>query len=267
MTIGFDDTDDEPLARPARREGRRAGRVVLIVVIALVVIAGILWILDVVLRQAAQDAAASTIEEQLPQELTADVDVEIGGGPFLVQLVAGRFDEVTVTSTDAAYDGVPFGITVTANGVPLDQTDTIDSASAYVTIDEDALNDLLELPGTDPRLTLGQGTVSYEDEQTLLGLTVGYSVTAELEAAGDSVEITPVDAEITSGLGDLDVSGIVDAILGEGPVSVCVADRLPAVVDVSAIGITPESGTLTLTASDIPMTEEELSRTGACSAG
>jgi hypothetical protein len=57
----------------------------------------------------------------------------------------------------------------------------------------------------------------------------------------------------------------VNAIIGEGPVPVCVASYLPAGVDVTHIDVTPKAATLTLHAKNLVLSSSTLSTKGSCS--
>ena len=79
--------------------GGRAARRILIVAVLLV---GLLVVADRVGLYIAERSAGSTIQSS--QGLRDRPDVDIAGLPFLTQLAAGEFDEITVTATD-----VPLG--------------------------------------------------------------------------------------------------------------------------------------------------------------
>lgn len=247
-----------------RKGGRRVGVGLAITAVVLVLVALALWAADSIFRGMAEDAAASTIEGRLPDAVSADVDIAIEGALFLPQLLAGSFDEITATTKDASFDGVAFDAVVHAYGVPTDTSGTIRNARADVTLDEDALNELLELPGSDPRLSLGDGTLSYEDEAKVFGFSVGYTVTAEPSAHGKTVELAPVHAEVTSDLGTLNLDSVIDNLLGGEPVSVCVASRLPEQVSVDDIAVSPGSALISLDAVKLPLDAAALSTTGTC---
>lgn len=250
-----------------RKGGRRIGIGLAITAVVLVLVALALWAADSIFRGMAEDAAASTIEGRLPDAVSADVDISIEGGFFLPQLLSGSFTEITATTNDASYDGVPFDAVVHAYGVPTDTSGAIRKARADVTLDEDALNELLELPGSDPRLSLGEGTLSYEDQAQVFGFSVGYAVTAEPSAHGKTVELAPVRAEVTSDLGSLNLDSVIDNLLGGEPVSVCVASRLPEHVSVDDIAVSPGSAVITLHAVKLPLDSAALSTTGSCDEG
>lgn len=70
----------------------------------LIVIAGLLLLADFGLRIAAESAASKLIDKKIPQEV--DPDVGLGKFPFLLSLITGTFDEVTIDIPEAAEGGL-----------------------------------------------------------------------------------------------------------------------------------------------------------------
>lgn len=71
----------------------------LLVIAAVALAAGDVW-----LRRSAEDAAADLIDLQIPQEV--EPEVELAGFPFVVSVLTGRFDEVTVSVPDVTENGL-----------------------------------------------------------------------------------------------------------------------------------------------------------------
>ena len=236
-----------------------------IVAVAVIVVIGGAFLAETVARGFTEDAVAAAVEANLPANVEGTVDADIGGDWVILQLLSGRMQEVTVSSDDVTFDGVPIGfLSVTASGVPVDLKGAADSVEATATLDEAALNELLTMPGNDPQLILGDGAVTYEDSTTVLGFTVGYLVSATLEPDPAGVLLTPESAELTSDIGSLDVSRILEGLLGGEPVLLCTADRLPEGVSVSRILVTEGSATLGLSATDFTLTMSALRSKGEC---
>ena len=72
--------------------------------VTLVVLLCLFLAADFMLRAAAENAAAKLIEEKIPREV--DPDVGLGKFPFLMSVVTGRFDEVTIDIPEAAEGGL-----------------------------------------------------------------------------------------------------------------------------------------------------------------
>jgi hypothetical protein len=252
-----------PDDRPRRRMSGGA-RAAIVIGMLLVIVLALLVLVETVGRGIAERAVADSIEQDLPVGVEGEVDVQIRGVSALWQVLTGRMDEIVATAPELSVGGVEVDATVTAYGVPLAEGGSVERAEAVATVDEAALDAIAESQGIGGGLTLGDGTVSYSDELEVFGIPVSFAVTAEPEAAGDRVLLTPVAAELQAGFATLDASDLVDRVLGGDPFPVCVADRLPEGVEVADIDITPDGATVRLEASDLPLAEETLATTGTC---
>lgn len=252
-----------PDDRPRRRMSGGA-RAAIVIGMLLVIVVALLVLVETVGRGIAERAVADSIEQDLPAGAEGDVDVQIRGVSALWQVLTGRMDEIVATAPELSVGGVEVDATVTAYGVPLAEGGSVERAEAVATVDEAALDAIAESQGIGGGVTLGDGTVSYSDELEVFGIPVAFAVTAEPEAAGDRVLLTPVAAEVQAGFATLDASDLVDRVLGGDPFPVCVADRLPEGVEVADIDITPDGATVRLEASDLPLAEETLATTGTC---
>jgi hypothetical protein len=227
---------------------------------------GAYFIVDSVLRNYAQNRVRQEIVDNLPAGVTGDVAVSIGGFSLIAQYLSGSFDRVDLKAPDLRAGGAQASVHLVATDVPVDTTKTIGDVRGAIEIDQNSLDTLLSnagIPGN-PTVTLGNGEVSYTGTLAVLGFQVGYTATAAPEAAGDSVVLTPTDAEITTGIGNLNVSGLVQRVLGEEPIRVCVAQYLPVGVDLTGVDVTPQRARITLHAASLRLTEEGLSTLGSC---
>ncbi|WP_400993799.1 DUF2993 domain-containing protein [Agromyces sp. GXQ0307] len=252
---------DEADAAPRRHDD---GKAVVVVLVLLAVVAALLVLVETVGRGIAERNVADSIEQSLPEGVEGEVSVDIRGFSALWQAMTGRMDEMVATAPELDVYGIPVDVTVTAHGVPLAEGATLERGEVEASIDGDAVDEIAASQGISGGLTLGDGTVAYEDETTFLGIPIGFSITAEPEAAGDRVLLQPVAADINAGGGSFDASGLVDRILGGDPVPICVADRLPEGVEVSGIAVEPDLVTVRLEASGLPLAEETLATTGTC---
>ena len=248
---------------PRRRMGRGA-RAAVVIVMLVAIVAALLVLVETVGRGIAERAVADSIERDLPEGVEGEVEVEIRGVSALWQVMTGRMDEMVATAPELDVQGIPVDVTVTARGVPLAQGGSVERAEVVATVDEAAVDAIAESQGITGGLTLGEGTVAYSDEVEFLGIPVAFAVTAEPEAAGDRVLLTPVAAEVQAGGAVIDASGLVDRVVGGEPFPVCVADRLPEGVEVAGIEVTPGGATVRLEAADLPIAEETLATTGTC---
>lgn len=260
----------EPAATPgpvsARTRRPRWLRVLLWVLIPLVALVVLLVVADVVARAYAEQRVSSEIEKNLPSNVSADVQVHIGGVSVLQQYLAGRFERVELDAPSVRVNGAPLSASIVATGVPADFSKPISDATGTLSISQASLNTLVTIPGATGDITLGDGVLGYKGSIDLLGLPVGYAVTATPKAAGDTVLLQPDKASLDTGSGsDVNLTRLFQALTDRGPFPVCAAQYLPDGVTVSDIAITPGHATVTLTASDFVMNEKFLHSKGSCS--
>lgn len=251
---------------PAR--GRKRGRGWIIaawIVGGLIVLLGIAAVLiDNGLRSTAESVAASQIEQQLPANVTGKVDVHVGGGSVILQYLSGSFDHIELDAPTLSVDGVRAPAHVVASGVSTDLSTPVRSVTATVKLSQDGLNALLKVPQATSGVTLGEGTLSFDGVQNLLGIPVKYHATAKPKAAGTTINLTPTAAKITAGPAGLDLSGLVERLLGSKPLPVCVAQYLPKGVDVTKIEVNPTVATITLHAADLSLSSTTFTTKGSC---
>lgn len=251
----------EIVTGPGRRP-RRRGRGIVIALVILVVLAAVVVVADVLLRSYAEDRAAAEISSSLPDTVEGGIHVEIGGFSFLQQYLSGSFDRVTLDAPGLSVDGVPVEAHVVAAGVPTDLTDPVDTVSATLTLDQDAVNSVIEVPGS-ATLTLGEQSVGYDGSISFLGIDLDYLVTAAVSVSVDSVVLSPRSATLTSGSTVFDASGALDAVLDES-IPLCVANYLPRGVELTKLAVVPGSATVTLGAAGLVLDEAGLRTVGTC---
>ena len=241
---------------------RRRRRGIVVVLIVVLVLAVVVVIADVGLRAYAEDRAKAEIAASLPATVDGDIDVTIGGFSFLQQYLSGTLDQVTIDAPQLSVDGVPVEAHVVATGVPTDLSQPVGAVSARLSLSEDAVNSVIQVPGA-ATLTLDDQTVGYDGSITVLGFRLQYLVTAGVSVTADSVVLTPETAKLTAGSTVVDASSALSSILDES-IPLCVADRLPKGVDLTSLSIDPGSATVTLDASDFTIDETSLRTMGAC---
>jgi hypothetical protein len=240
-----------------------------VLVIASLVVLGLVgayFIVDSMLRTYAQNRVRQEIVGNLPEGVSGDVMVSIGGFSIIEQFLAGSFDRVDLRAPALTMDGAQASVHLVATDVPVDTTKPVGDVRGAIEMGQESLDVLLANAAIrgNPKVTLGDGDVSYTGTLPVFGFQVGYTATAEPEAAGDSVVLTPTDARITTGIGSLNVSGLVQQVLGQEPIRVCVAQYLPAGVDLTGVDVTPQRARITLHAPSLTLTKEGLTTLGSC---
>ncbi|MFO7690569.1 MAG: DUF2993 domain-containing protein [Cryobacterium sp.] len=258
------DAPREP-RRGKKRPGRRAGLIIFGVLILLLV--GAYFIVDAGARAFAQGQAEKQIAESLPDSVTGDVSVAIGGTSVIAQFIAGSFEQIELDAPNLLVDGVPAAVHVTASRVPTNTAVTIGNVEATLDFTPAALNALLAKTSTVPpaELTLGDGDASYSGTINVAGFSVGYVATVQATAAGDTIVFTPTTTELTTDVGTLDVSGVVDFVLdSQNSLGACIAEYLPEGVDATGVDVTPERARITLESSTLTPGSQSLTTLGTC---
>ncbi|TDB74860.1 DUF2993 domain-containing protein [Micromonospora sp. KC723] len=181
-----------------RRPRRRGRKVLVTLVVLLLLLGGLLVVADRVAAGVAERAIADQVERELAkqQARSAPPQVDVGGFPFLTQVLGGRYERISIVLTDAQG-------AVEGNAVNLPRLD-VDARGVRASLDTlrsgrgDVIADTVD----------GTGTVAYDSLAKLLdrpGLKLG-------EQNGKLVVTAPVDI-----LGQrLTVSGTADVTVAEG---------------------------------------------------
>lgn len=249
---------------PPRRRGR-AARAWIIVIVLVAALAALVVIADVVVRNVAEQRVAEQLEQNLPDGVEGEVHVTIGGFSVLAQYLSGSMDRVELSAPELSVLGAPIAVDVVATDVPPGLDGPVGHVTATLDADEASINRLIEIPDVQGEVVLGDGTVGYSDTARFLGIPIEYSATARPVAAGEQVLLEPVGVEVGAGGGAIDVSGFVDRLLGDDPIPVCVAEYLPAGVEVQQITVEPGTATVALEASGLSLDEASLATRGSCS--
>lgn len=256
---------------------RRRGRGLIITGVLLVALVGAFFVADTVLRGYAEDRAQAEIADRLPENVTGDVAVEIGGFSVIAQYLTGSFDTVRLVAPALTIDGATAAVDIRAADVPTDTSQPIGNVTGSIDLDEAALNTLLQSGQTDAdasdgpiqagatELKLAENAVTYAGSVSLFGFEVGYQATAAPSTTAEALVLTPTSAELSSGAGSIDASNLLDLILGEQPVTICVAQYLPQGVTLTGVDATAARARITLESSTLTLTEQSLTTLGTCS--
>ncbi|WP_183091916.1 LmeA family phospholipid-binding protein [Mycetocola lacteus] len=247
-----------------RRTGRRWLVTGIVTVVVLGLVGGAIVIANNLVRDVAQDSVKS-LGASAGATFQGPLDVKIGGDWPLFQLISGSFDDVRVSAEHATLRGVPLSFDVRAQGVPLDPKKPAKSVQMTTVVDQDGLNEFIKPPTEGGTLTLGDGVFGYHEEVTgPFGIKLGVQVSARPAVSGTTMTLTPVGAEVTSSVGNINVDPIVQAVLGKAPIPVCLADRLPPGAEVKSLTVTPQNATIVVDVKDIVLTGDLLSSRGKC---
>lgn len=227
-------------ASPAPRRKRRWVRVVVIVGVLALIVGG--WFAGEAIARGIVDR---TIREQLVKnlELPADqhIDLEVPG-MILPQLIVGSLADVKVSSKDVSLHGLTADVSVTAQDVPVRGGDW-SGAHARIQLDEEQLKTLLAQVDGFPSatVTIDAPDVAADFELQLFALKVPVGVSLTPRAEGGDIVLTPSTlrlggAEVSAEALQRQFGALASTVLRDW--DVCIADRLPAAVELTGIEVT-----------------------------
>lgn len=240
-----------------------------IAVLLVLMLVGAYFIVDSGVRAFAEDQVEREISDALPAAVTGEITVSIGGASVITQYLAGSFDRVELTAPELVAAGVPASVHLVATGVPAKTGRPIEHVETTLDFTPAALTTLAQAGGSVPgaELVFGDNAVSFAGTITLLDIPISYLATATPTVVGNSLVFTPTNAEVTTEVGSLDVSEIVATIMGQQPITICVAQFLPDGLDLTDVNMTTERARITLESSTLMLTKQSLTTLGSCSDG
>ncbi len=214
------------LAGPVRRRRRWPW----VLLAAVVVIAGLLVAAEFITRGIVDRTVRAQVVQAL--QLPADQPMTVeAGGILLPQVIAGRLDELRLSSDAVTLGQVTAAVDVTAQGVPLRGGD-LTAAWGSLRIGEAEFARLLigmDLPVEE--VSLAEPDVQLGGSFRVFGAEIPVTLTLTPGAEGGDILLTAVSASL--GGAEIDIAtlgsrlGAVGAALA-GPQRICVADRLPS---------------------------------------
>jgi hypothetical protein len=247
--------------------GKRRGAGLLVVVCLVVIgLVGAYFIADSLLRTYAQNRVRQEIVGNLPAGITGDIEVSIGGQSVIAQYLTGRFQHIDLRAPRLEVNGAEAFVHIVASDVPVDMSKPVGDVRGAIEIGQASLNTLVTAAGApaDSAVELGEGTVAYTGSLTVLGLPLGYRATAQPEASADSIALKPISAELTTGIGSLNLTPVVEHLLNGDPLTICVAEYIPAGVNLTGVNVHPDRVRFTLHAPDLKLDSASLNARGSC---
>ncbi|MFG2103155.1 DUF2993 domain-containing protein [Micromonospora echinaurantiaca] len=252
---------------PYEERPRRRGRKVLItLVVLLLVLAGLLVVADRVAAGVAERAIADQVRQEVAKQdaQSAPPEVEVGGFPFLTQVLDGRYERISIVLRNV--QGSVQGDAVSVPRLDVDardvraSLDTIRSGQGEVvaetvngtgTISYDSLAKLLDRPGL--RLAEQDGRLAVTAPVDILGQRLTVTGTADITVGKEG--------QVALRFNDLDAEGLPNVPLARTllnnyakgiSVDVPLPD-LPFQLTVREVRPLPEGLAVTADARDVPI--------------
>ncbi|MGB4137076.1 MAG: LmeA family phospholipid-binding protein, partial [Microbacterium sp.] len=173
--------------------------------------------------------------------LPADQQIDVeASGLLLPQVVAGRLDELRLSSEDVAIGGLSGAVRVDATGVPL-RGGEIASANGTVTLDREQFAALVDKAGLPiEKVELDAPDVTVAGSIPVFGMSVPLALRVTPGADAGELLLTPVSVSIAGA--DVDLGDLAGRLgpLGSGLAQtqrICIADRLPAGITLTGLKV------------------------------
>jgi hypothetical protein len=253
-----------------RHRGRNA--LIVIVVIILVLVAAF-FVGDYFAKKYATNYVRDQIASSLGLPSTAPVTVDLGSGSILLQAATGRINDVNVTVDPIVLDGLAGSATLTAHGVPLNQTTPVTSLDVKVYVPTStiatAISRVPALAALKPTVKLSGKHVAVTGTIYIFGFPqgIGATLTPKVTAGvpGFSIDTASFDgATVTSGVLDKYLPGLTGLL--ESGTSLCIANQLPKAFTLTSIAIHGQSIVSTFTGNGVELNSASLAQKGTCAA-
>jgi len=250
--------------RPRRR---RRGRGLLIGLLVFVIVLGGLLVAG---DRVAANFAEKKIAEQVSKEVAAQnaqsspPEVTVGGFPFLTQVLAGRYEKISIVMRDVRGDVNGNAITLPVLDVAAhDVTASLDtlrtgqgdvvarSVDGTATISYDSVAALIDQPGL--KLAERDGKVVATAPVEVLGQRFTVTGVADLSVRGKQIQIRFSDAT-AEGLPAVPIAQqVVNGFIRQISINVDVP-ALPFQLSLKEVRATPDGLAVTASANDVPIT-------------
>lgn len=255
---------------PPRRRRRWIGWVIAAAVLVVLLVVGF-FVADALARQVATAYVRDRIVEVLKLPADATVDVDLGTGSLLLQAARGSVDEVTVWVPELAVGGITASAVLTAEGVPLSDTEPVRELGIVVTLTEDQVRALsgylsgIELTSID----LERGVISVGTDLNVVFLTVPVTVDLVPSPSENGIAFEPDSITLDGtqiSVDDLRAIPLVSDLAGDllDSREFCIADSLPQALTVRDVEVRGDELVVTIGASGVPLSGPGLSTTGEC---
>ncbi|MBO3101033.1 LmeA family phospholipid-binding protein [Cellulomonas fengjieae] len=227
-----------------------SGRGVVVGVVAVVVLVGGAYVGDRVAESAAEERVVEAIEQNL--DVVGTPTVELGGFPFLTQVLAGSIDDVTGQVAGVTLDGIDAtDVTIDAHDVSTSEPYTMGTATISATLPTASIERIVA-ERSDLEITLAVDGDALTASGKVLGLSLAADLVPRVEDGTLLVNVQNVQvAGLTVDVDDLP-SALGDRLTNvEIPVA-----GLPEGLVLSEATVVPDGVRITATGRDVVLPTE-----------
>jgi len=246
-----------------RKRGRRWAIAAWIIGVLIVLLAAGYIILDSSLRSTAETVAATAVKQALPGgAVSGALTVHMGGPSVIAQYASGSFDDVQVDVHTLTVAGISAPAHITAHGVPTSLDGKITRLDIALDLDAQEFTALLAGQGTVS--ALGDGTFAIDKDAVIDGTPASVHVVERPSVQAEAVTLTVSGAQITTAPDGADVAALAASVRAAAPAVVCVADKLPRMLPLNRIDVTPHAATVTISGTDVALSRQIITEKGTC---
>jgi len=260
----------EPVPTTPRKKRRLRGWLIALAVIVIVVV--VAWIVG---DNLARDYAKSYIRTQIIStfDLPADqpMGIEIGPGSLIAQAIGGSIDSVDVDLTDVPLGDVEGDVTLALTGIPLSETEPVDTLRVKLSVDEANVQNLSTYLSDEDNITIGlePDEIVIGTTFTLLGAAFPVSVGLVPSAVDGGIAFEPTVISVNDAT--VSLSDLADGPLGDlaggllDSQAYCIAEYLPTAIALTDVSVTGEALVLSASADGVALGGPEMTTFGTCS--
>ena len=231
------------MTAPAARKKPKKRTIVGTVLASLGVVVAALWGLDNWARQQVADYVTEKVEQVLNLDNGDPVTVEIAGVSVIAQVLTGTLDEVDVGVDDVTIGEFTGGVSLRAEGIPIDLQKPIDE------------------------VRLVDSEIQFESTFRLLGLGVEVGVAVEPFAENGEIGFTPTSVSLNGSTSSAESLKKTFGAAAESLLktrSICVARWLPVALTVDEVAVRGDDLVITIGADKAILSDESLQTLGSC---
>jgi hypothetical protein len=254
--------------KPRRRRGR-----VLFGVLAgvLVLLVAAVVVLDGAARSYASTMIGDKVRSSLSIPASEPVDVTVGGASVLLQLLSGKLDRVDVDVPTLSIGNLSGDGSLTATGIPIDQSSPVDALQVRFSTDQAGLQKLVAGLTSVPvnTVTLVNGAVQVGTSLSVFGRALPVGISFTPAAKSGELQLTPTSVQVsgkTFTAAQLKTTfGSLGAPLLETR-QLCVANQLPVGFTLDSVTVSGSTLSLAVSAKRVAMSTAILTSKGSCPA-
>jgi hypothetical protein len=238
--------------------------------VLVLIVAGLI-VLDGAARSYASTMIADKVRSSMSIPASEPVDVTVGGPSVLLQLISGKLDQVDVDVPTLSVGNLSGAGSLTATGIPIDQSQPVDTLKVRFSTDQAGLQKLVagftSLPVNS--VTLVNGAVQVSTSLSVFGQSLPVGIAFTPSAKSGELQLTPTSVQVagqtvTAEQLSTTFGSVAESLLDTR--QLCVANQLPAGFTLDSVTVSGSTLSLAVSAKKVPISASVLSSKGTCPA-